>query len=52
MQVSCKMLAMGGFIGGAAIGSAVYFTTGRVEELPVIFGIIGLVMPIRWVKDR
>lgn len=45
------LLCAGGFLGGGAIGSGITFATG-VSSLPAIFGIIGLVVAIWWVKDR
>ena len=45
------LFCVGGFIGGGAIGSGISVATG-INYLPGIFGIIGLVLVVRWVKDR
>ena len=45
-------ICFGAFFGGGAIGSGVYVATGHVAALPAIFGIIGLVVAIRWCNSR
>ena len=45
------LICAAGFLLGGLVGSLVGAATG-INYLPGIFGIIGLVLVLRWVKDR